>query len=230
MTKFTQLVSNKLLGYIKKKILNYSSISHPQSVDRTSQIINSILDGPIKVGAGCIIRDSILQSSDMEIGKQTTLWGPNITVNEYGSYIRIGSFCSIGKNVTIQGYNHNPRKITTYFTQSNLFHGNFSDDIVCKGPIVIGSDVWIASNVTIGSGVTVGHGAVIGANSLILADVPPYAFVAGSPARVIDYRFSREIIDHLLVIKWWEWDMTKINKNKNLFNSEITAQTLASVF
>jgi virginiamycin A acetyltransferase len=229
MTKFTQFFSVKLLGYVKKKILSYSSISHPQFVDRASQVINSILDGPIKVGSGCIIRDSILQSSDMEIGRNTTLWGPNITVNEFGSYIRIGSFCSIGKNVTIQGYSHNPNKITTYFTQSNLFCGNFLDDIICKGPIVIGSDVWIASNVTIGSGVTIGHGAVIGANSLILADVPPYAFVAGSPARLIRYRFSPEIVEQLLALKWWEWDMIKINKNKNLFNGEMTAKTLASV-
>ncbi|MCD9019792.1 hypothetical protein K7P01_29895 [Fulvivirgaceae bacterium QH1ED-6-2] len=55
-------------------------------------------------------------------------------------------------------------------------------------PITIGRDVWIASNVTILKGVTIGDGAVIAANSVVNADVAPYAIYGGSPAKKIGER------------------------------------------
>ena len=53
-------------------------------------------------------------------------------------------------------------------------------------------------------GVTVGDGAIIGANSFINRNVPSYAIVAGQPARLIRYRFSEEIRDTLLSLRWWD--------------------------
>jgi acetyltransferase-like isoleucine patch superfamily enzyme len=53
------------------------------------------------------------------------------------------------------------------------------------GRIVIGDDAWLAYNVTVLGNVTIGEGAVIAAGSVVTKDVPPYALVAGSPARVI---------------------------------------------
>ena len=52
--------------------------------------------------------------------------------------------------------------------------------------------------------VEIGTGAVIGAQSLVNRDVPPYAVVAGSPARVLRYRFAPELIERLLASRWWE--------------------------
>jgi acetyltransferase-like isoleucine patch superfamily enzyme len=43
----------------------------------------------------------------------------------------------------------------------------------------------IGSNATILCGVTIGEGALVGAGSVVTKDVPPYAIVAGVPARVI---------------------------------------------
>jgi acetyltransferase-like isoleucine patch superfamily enzyme len=45
----------------------------------------------------------------------------------------------------------------------------------------------IGSSATVLCGVTVGQGAVVGAGSVVTKDVPPYAVVAGNPARVIRY-------------------------------------------
>lgn len=68
-------------------------------------------------------------------------------------------------------------------------------------------------------GVRIGNGAVVGAHSTVTKDVPPYAIVAGSPARIIRYRFSEEIIHKLNRIKWWYWDMNKIKQNEKYFCS-----------
>ena len=45
--------------------------------------------------------------------------------------------------------------------------------------------MWIGWGVLIKGGVTIGNGAVIGAYSVVTKDVPPYAVVAGVPAKDI---------------------------------------------
>lgn len=74
----------------------------------------------------------------------------------------------------------------------------------------IGNDVWIGRNVIILSGVSIGNGAVIGAGSVVTKDIPDYAVAVGNPARVIRYRFTREQIDQLNEIRWWDWPLQKI--------------------
>ena len=61
--------------------------------------------------------------------------------------------------------------------------------IVKADNLTINYDVWIGANVTICPGVCeIGKGAVIGAGSVVTKSVPPYAVVAGVPAKVIKYR------------------------------------------
>ena len=45
---------------------------------------------------------------------------------------------------------------------------------------------------------------MIGANSFVNEDVPPYAIVVGSPAKVLRYRFDPQTIKSLLASKWWD--------------------------
>lgn len=86
--------------------------------------------------------------------------------------------------------------------------------------ITIGNDVWIGLNVTILRGVTIGDGAIVAGGSIVTKDVPPYSIVGGVPAKVIKYRFEQEIIEALLQIKWWNYEVkildginwTKIDK------------------
>lgn len=58
-------------------------------------------------------------------------------------------------------------------------------ELVSKGPIVIGDDVWIGDKVTILSGVTIGSHAVIAANAVVTKDVPAYSVVVGNPGKVV---------------------------------------------
>ena len=66
-------------------------------------------------------------------------------------------------------------------------------------------------------GVTIGDGAVIGANSLVNCDIPPYAIAVGSPAKIIKFRFEKEIIDALMQLQWWDLPLSLISENADLF-------------
>ena len=115
-------------------------------------------------------------------------------------HLSIGSYCSIGGQVSfLLGGNH-PLSLLSTFPFANLYHKpNFEIiDNSTKGPISIGSDVWIGHNVTILSGVTIGQGAVIGAGSIVTKDVPAYAVFLGN--KVAKYRFDKEIIEELIKI------------------------------
>jgi len=55
-------------------------------------------------------------------------------------------------------------------------------------------------------GLTIGDGAVIAAGSIVTHDVPPFAVVAGTPARIIRYRFEDpELRSALTESQWWHW-------------------------
>jgi virginiamycin A acetyltransferase len=99
--------------------------------------------------------------------------------------------------------------------------------------LTIGNDVWIGHNVTLLRSVTsVGDGAVIAAGSVVVRDVPPYAIVAGYPAKVLRYRFSEKTIAELLESKWWEKPIYDLAPNIAEFQrpleQEETAKELAS--
>jgi acetyltransferase-like isoleucine patch superfamily enzyme len=55
-------------------------------------------------------------------------------------------------------------------------------------PVRIGAGADIGVNAVILPGVTVGKGAMVGAGAVVTQDVPPFAVVAGVPARVLRYR------------------------------------------
>lgn len=55
-------------------------------------------------------------------------------------------------------------------------------------------------------------GRLLPARSVVTKDVPPYAIVAGNPAKIIRKRFDDDIIAALLEIKWWDWPIHIINK------------------
>ena len=84
----------------------------------------------------------------------------------------------------------------------------------------IGHDVWIAASSVVAQGVTIGNGAVVGANSFVNKNVPAYAIVAGSPARIIKYRFDENVIKELEKTEFWNLDVNDAKLIVSRFNEK----------
>ena len=135
-----------------------------------------------------------------------------------GDKLKIGRFCMIASDVKfiMNGANHLTNALTTYpFAIFGNGWENAMDgkEYPQKGDITIANDVWIGYNATIMAGVTIGDGAIIAANSTVVKDVEPYSIVGGNPATEIKKRFSPDVIEQLLQLKWWDGDLEKITKN-----------------
>jgi hypothetical protein len=73
--------------------------------------------------------------------------------------------------------------------------------------------VWLGYAALVLPGVTIGHGAVVAAASVVAADVPAYAVVAGNPARVVRRRFDDGDVARLLRAAWWNWPIDLVTKH-----------------
>ena len=93
--------------------------------------------------------------------------------------LTVGNHVMMGPRVVIYGRYHKFDRIDVPMREQGM--GEYR-------PIVIGDDVWIGAGSIILQGVRIGMGAIVGAGSVVTKDVPPYAIVAGNPARVIRSR------------------------------------------
>jgi len=209
----------QIVNYIKNKLKSiidqYNTIDKQSKINSSTYISGSEVYGAVNIDKKCNIFKSHIEGK-VNIGRYTSIWGPNIFIIGRVHGIKIGNFCSIARNVSIQEDYHNPKRITTYFLERNLLNIPLKDSaVVSNGTIVIGNDVWIGGGTNILSGVKIGDGAIIGAGSVVTKDIPPYAIVAGNPATIIKYRFDEHMIKKLLETKWWNWDDKTIIKNQD---------------
>ena len=127
----------------------------------------------------------------------------------------IGRYCSIGTGVRIMSQSHPTDRVTTStWTYGHNIKKLVEEDFDCsliqnynvpneKG-IEIGNDVWVADNVTFKRNIKIGDGAIVAAHALVTKDVPPFAVVAGNPARIVKYRFDEETILSIKGCRWWD--------------------------
>lgn len=173
-----------------------------------------------RIAEGCKIHKATL-IGNITVGRYTSLWGPSVFVSAGGQGAEIGSFCSIAHHVSIQEQSHNPQRTTTYFIERNLFkEPEPADALISKGRVRIGHDVWIGAGAQVMSGVTIGNGAIVAAGAIVTHNVAPYAVVAGSPARLIRFRFHPEKVSDLLALQWWHWSEDRI-RSEAAFLTEV---------
>jgi len=128
--------------------------------------------------------------------------------------IKIGNYSSLAKDVSmIISADHDYVGVTTYslfeIENPNGKNRDFID---------IGNDVWIGMEAMIMGGVKIGNGAVVGARAVVTKDVPSYAIVVGSPAEIVKYRFSNEVIAKLENSAWWNLKTEELEKYKPYLN------------
>lgn len=136
-------------------------------------------------------------------------------------HTNVGKFSAIGKNVRLGVGQHPINLISTnlIFYKKNQIKNDWVRPITFKEykKIEIGNDVWIGEGAMVMGGVVIGDGAIVASRSVVTKDVPPYAIVAGVPAKVVKYRFCEEIRKKLLQIKWWDLPEEEINKKLEAF-------------
>lgn len=137
------------------------------------------------------------------------------------SDLKIGRYCSIAPEVSflVDG-EHRYDSLSTYPFKARIL--GVLGDTKSKGDIVIEDDVWIGFRATILSGVHIGQGAIIAAGAVVVADVPPYAIVGGTPAKVIRFRFEAEYIKELIKTDYSKIDEEFVKKHMTQLCNKIT--------
>lgn len=136
-----------------------------------------------------------------------------------GDKLIIGKFCALARGIKfiMNGANH---QITGFSTYPFYIFGNGWEKVtpsaeqeVFKGDTVIGNDVWIGYESLIMPGIKIGNGAIIAAKSVVVKDVPDYTIFGGNPAQLIRQRFPNAVVEALLEIAWWDWEIEKITRH-----------------
>ena len=187
---------------------------YPRTGDNQTVYLNAVIKDPqIEVGDYTIYNDFV--ANPLLFEKNNVLYHYPI----HREKLIIGKFCSIacGTKFLFNCANHTLKSLSTYtfplfYEEWELEKSNITTAWDNKGDIVIGNDVWIGYEAVIMAGVHIGDGAIIAARAVVTKDVPPYTIVGGTPAKEIRKRFDAEVIQQLLLLKWWNWSTDKIRK------------------
>lgn len=181
------------------------------------------IHGNVSLAKGCKLNRQVSLSGNINIGKAGLVNSYTVICTDKDTHITIGSFTSIATSCSMYAGNHPFRTPSTFKSASHgLFADVFKDVPATCESIEIGSDVWIAASAVVLGGVKIGHGAVIGAGAVVTKDVPPYAIAVGVPAKVVSYRFRKEVIDWLLQLQWWDWSDEKMTEQASFFHRDLS--------
>lgn len=189
---------------------------HQPKIHPTAELKSCRLSPYVAVGERCVLRE--------------------VTVGDFSYferhaeaiYAEVGKFCSIAANTRLNALEHPIERITqhklSYRPNEYFRYQGVDSEFRARRQakkVHIGHDVWIGHGAVIMPGITIGNGAVIGANSVVTRDVAPFEIVAGVPAKPLRFRFSREIVERIEKLAWWDWPVSR------LFDAVPDMQTLS---
>jgi acetyltransferase-like isoleucine patch superfamily enzyme len=122
------------------------------------------------IAAGCFVHGPVRLGDDVSLNLRVVLDGG-------AAGIAIGTGTRLAADVHVFAWDHGTAPDCAIRAQPVTSRG-----------ITIGEDVWIGAGAGITDGVTIGDHAVVGMHAVVTRDVPAWAIVAGSPARIVGDR------------------------------------------
>jgi len=144
----------------------------------------------IDEASGCYDRSSFITSGNgrIMVGKYSILNGTTIISSES---ITIGNHCMLSWGSVItdnwvpDGDTLHQRRALLKAASTNASRGYPFFDT--SKPVILEDNCWVGFGAIIMPGVRLGKGCIIGCKTIITEDVPPYAIVAGSDARIVRF-------------------------------------------
>jgi acetyltransferase-like isoleucine patch superfamily enzyme len=136
--------------------------------DRSSFVVSE--HGKIQVGKFCILNGtSLICNENISIGNHCMLaWGSVITDTWLTSEASL-----IDRQIALKKASQNILRPFPVMNNSK--------------PVVLEDNCWVGFGAVIMPGVTLGRGCIVGCKTIVTEDVPPYAIVAGSDAKIVKY-------------------------------------------
>ena len=119
----------------------------------------AIIREQVQIGANAVIMMGAILNIGAVVGSGTMIDMGAVL----GGRATVGSNCHVGAGAVLAGVIE-PASAT---------------------PVIVEDNVLIGANAVVIEGCRIGHDAVVAAGAIVVEDVPPYAVVAGCPARVI---------------------------------------------
>ncbi|MGX9783141.1 acetyltransferase [Janthinobacterium sp. BJB301] len=207
---------------------NFSGVaeSHPWSAQFT---VLGYTDGAISTLPHQFFRDWLDQEpahGHFYIGRGSCFGVGSLVKYDGGQQsLCVGRYVAGGSRLSfILNGQHEMRTISTYML--SILGGGLKNLPPPQYPdTVIKNDVWIGDEAMVLGGSVIENGCVIGARSLLPPNFrsEPYGIYAGSPARLIRYRFTEKVRAALLELAWWEMPLEWVRNNNAMFLEDLCA-------
>ncbi|MGR3783779.1 MAG: CatB-related O-acetyltransferase [Albimonas sp.] len=147
--------------------------------------------------------------------------------------LRIGPFVQIAHGVRFvtASANHPMRGLSTY--PFRIFGPAAAADweALC-GPFAdteVGPDAWLGHGALVLPGARIGAGAILAAGAVLSGEAPPYAILAGAPARPVRLRLAPAAVEAMLALRWWDRPVDWIERRAELIEAADLPALVAAV-
>lgn len=162
------------------------------------------------MGKNCIVHHDVILERQHGLDGRITI-GNNVLLAkhvyiDYSGEVTVSDNVKLSAGVTIESHSH-------------VFSPGSSEYKAIPTKIVIEDGVWVGQKAIICEEVKIiGRYAQIGAGSVVRHAIPPYAIVAGNPAKIVGFLFSPEEVEDFEQDKYSESERTNIERYRKLYD------------